>query len=71
MIELDAKLIIANSIQKEVYPTEVDKLIREKYSLSAELAILRQRDTKPEEFKEYNDYVEQCKATVKKELEMI
>ena len=33
-----------------------------------ELAILRQRDTKPEEFAEYNEYVEQCKEQVKNEL---
>jgi hypothetical protein len=28
---------------------------------------LRQRDTKPEEFAEYNEYVEKCKAEVKSE----
>ena len=42
--------------------------IRQKYSVNQELAILRQRDTKPEEFTEYNTYVEQCKAEVKEEL---
>ena len=35
--------------------------IREKYSLDDELAILRQRDTKPQEFEEYNSYVEKIK----------
>lgn len=52
-----------------VYSNEIDKKVRLRYSLSAELAILRQRDTKPEEFAEYNAYVEQCKAEVKAELE--
>lgn len=63
---------------REVAPKEWDKLyenlivtkIREKYSLNEELAILRQRDTKPTEFAEYNAYVEECKAAVKAELEI-
>lgn len=36
--------------------------IRERYSVDDELAILRQRDTKPEEFAEYNAFVERVKA---------
>ena len=40
----------------------INNKIRRKYSLSAELAILRQRDEKPEEFAVYNAYAEQCKA---------
>lgn len=47
------------------YNEEVNSLIREKYSLSEELAILRQRDTKPEEFNEYHAYAEECKSRVK------
>lgn len=39
--------------------------IRKKYSLDDELALLRQRDSKPEEFQEYFNYVEECKAKVK------
>lgn len=46
----------------------IEKLIRRKYSLSDELAIQRQRDTKPEEFKEYFDYVETCKIEAKQIL---
>ena len=42
--------------------------IRQKYSINQELAILRQRDTKPEEYAEYNAYVEQCIAEVKEEI---
>ena len=47
------------------YETKIVSLIRKKYSVNQELAILRQRDTKPQEFAEYNEYVEQCKAQVK------
>lgn len=45
----------------------INTRIRERYSLSNELAILRQRDTKPEEFAEYNAFVEQVKAEVNQE----
>ena len=47
------------------YEEKVEQLIRERYSLSAELAIQRQRDTKPEEFKEYFEYCEECKVKAK------
>ncbi len=35
--------------------------IRAVYSVDDEIAILRQKDTKPEEFAEYNAFVEQVK----------
>ena len=47
------------------YETKIVSLIRKKYNINQELAILRQRDTKPLEYQEYYDYVEQCKAEVK------
>lgn len=50
------------------YPQLVENKIRTRYSVSAELAILRQRDTKPEEFAEYNSFCELCKAEAKTEL---
>lgn len=50
---------------REKYESEVNALIREKYTLSQELATLRQRDTKPEEYAEYNAYCEACKAQAK------
>ena len=50
------------------YPQLVENKIRTKYSVSAELAILRQRDTKPEEFAEYNAFCELCKVEAKTEL---
>lgn len=39
--------------------------IRQRYNVNQELAILRQRDSKPQEFAEYNAYVEECKHSVK------
>ena len=50
------------------YENKVVALIRQKYNVNQELAILRQRDTKPLEFAEYNEYVEQCKEQVKNEI---
>lgn len=44
------------------YEQRVVARIRERYSVDDELAILRQRDTKPVEFAEYNAYVEKVKA---------
>ena len=49
------------------YKERVIEQIRQKYSIDDELAILRQRDTKPEEFAEYNAFVEEIKATQRKE----
>ena len=50
------------------YENKIVTLIRKKYNVNQELAILRQRDTKPTEFTEYSKYVEKCKAEVKSEL---
>ena len=50
---------------EQTYNEKVVDLIREKYSLDEELAIQRQRDTKPEEFKEYFTYCEECKHRAK------
>lgn len=51
--------------EEAAYENYVNSLIREKYSLSQELAILRQRNTKPEEYNAYNAYCEACKAEAK------
>lgn len=44
----------------------VNLLVRKKYSLSDEIAMLRERDTDPDKFAEYNSYVENCKKKAKK-----
>lgn len=48
-------------IPEMTYEEQVVAKIRERYSVDDELAILRQRDTKPEEFEAYNAYAESCK----------
>ena len=54
----------------DLYESLIVKKIRARYSVNQELAILRQQTTKPEEFAAYNEYVEQCKAEAKEELEI-
>lgn len=50
------------------YVHKVRELIKEKYSIEDEIAINRQRDTKPIEFEEYNSFCEECKARAKEIL---
>lgn len=62
---LENNVIVKNWVEAEdsrTFEERVVNRIREKYSVDDELAILRQRDTKPEEFAEYNAFVEQIKA---------
>ena len=47
------------------YSDKVDELVREKYSISQELAILRQRNEKVAEYEEYYRYAEECKERAK------
>ena len=51
-----------NELLNIPYEQRVVYRIRLKYSVDDELAILRQRDTKPDEFIAYNDFVEEIKA---------
>ena len=55
-------------IPEMTYEEQVVAKIRERYSVDDELAILRQRDTKPEEFEAYNEYAEQCKKEIKESI---
>ena len=51
-----------NELLNIPYEQRVVDRIRQVYSVDDELAILRQRDTKPDEFIAYNDFVEEIKA---------
>ena len=52
----------------KVYENGIIRKIRKRYTINQELAILRQRDSKPDEFAEYNAYVERCKSDTKAEM---
>ena len=43
------------------YEALVAKLIHKSYSIDSELAILRQKDEKPEEYQTYYNFAESCK----------
>ena len=62
------KLVLKNISKDRLYPNLVSRLIRERYSIDDEMAILRQRDTKPEEYETYNAFCEECKARAKAEI---
>ena len=63
------KLIKNNhEVIEKQYKSLVVSLVRKKYSQDDEIAIIRQQSTKPDEFEEYNTYVEECKAKAKESL---
>ena len=62
------KLVLKNISKDRLYPNLVSRLIRERYSVDDEMAILRQRDTKPEEYETYNAFCEECKTKARAEI---
>ena len=53
------------------YENLVVSLIRKKYTINQELAILRQQNSKPKEYEEYFNYVEECKLQAKASVDSI
>lgn len=54
--------------KEQQYKWRVQELIAERYDVSDELALHRQRDTKVEEFAVYNTYCEDCKKQAHREI---
>lgn len=52
-------------VSSEEYKQKVRELIAEKYKIEDEIALIRQKDTKPNEFAEYDSFVESCKTKAK------
>ena len=67
-VEVEKEGVTSEEYTKQVIVPEISKgaiveaLVRKEYSVSDELAILRQRNTKKAEFTAYNDRVEAIKA---------
>jgi hypothetical protein len=59
-------MTLIDNLKKVLRAQAIEKEIRAVYSVSDELAILRQRETKPEEYKAYYDFVESVKQKIKK-----
>ena len=68
----DQKLLLMQKCGEEdvYYGDLVNRLVRERYSLSEELSLLRRRDERPDEFSAYSEYVEACKERAKAEMGM-
>lgn len=62
------KLAHKNGTIAMLYEQEVNKLIRQRYTISNEFAILRKKDTEPAAFLSYNTFAEECKAKVKAQI---
>lgn len=59
---IDVEIIETETLDPIPYDERVEARIRERYTLGQELAIQRQRETKPEEFAEYFAFCEKIKA---------
>lgn len=70
MTEREKEIAVKNGTIKRLYADLVNQKIRLRYATSDELALIRQRDEKPDEFAEYNAYVEECKAEARAELDL-
>lgn len=70
MNAIEKRIAEKNNTTSKVYGDLVNQKIRIRYSLSEELALLRQKDEKPDEYAIYNAYVEQCKNDAKAEIAM-
>lgn len=64
-VDMTAEEITELSQAETPYKERIIARIRTKYTVDDELAILRQKDAKPEEFDEYNAFVEQIKLEEK------
>ena len=49
----------------------IAKVINARYSVDDQIAILRQKDTKPEEYQEFFDFAEQVKKDVTAEYDAL
>lgn len=71
--EIAQRKEVAERIESEYwkntpYDDLVNAEIRKRYSESQEFSILRQKNEKPDEYKVYFDYCEQCKNLVKSKI---
>ena len=66
--EIQVYVLYTAEEKQHLYERKVDSLIRERYTLSQELAILRQQESKSEEYKAYFEFCEQCKINARNEI---
>ena len=59
------KLAYKNGVLETIKNSMIEEEISKKYSIGSQIAIIRQKDIKPEEFNEFYTYTESCKTKVK------
>lgn len=64
----EIELAKKNGTIERIRRGEIDRLIGMRYSIGDQIALLRQKETKQEEFAAFNDYAEACKRTVDESL---
>lgn len=69
MILHELELAKRNGTEERLKRRLVDARICERYPISEQIALLRQREEKPEEYAAFYAYAEACKAEVKALLE--
>ena len=55
-------------LQRDLYPDLIVYFIRQRYTMDDEFALERQKDRKPTEYMEYDNYCESAKAYAKEIL---
>ena len=72
MIEKDKYILAkANGVLETLRGDEISKRIGKKYPLSAQIALLMDKDEKPEEWNEYQAFRDAVKSEVDAELEAL
>ena len=59
---------IRAGLQRDLYPDLIVYFIRQKYTMDDEFALDRQKDRKPTEYEEYDNYCESAKIYAKELL---
>jgi hypothetical protein len=62
------RLAAKNGTLREEYEALVNRKIRLRYSLSKELSLHRQRESKKEEYEAFEAFIALCKEEAKKEI---
>lgn len=65
MKKRDIILAQKNGVLNRVYADEVSRRVAERYTISDEIALIRQREEKADEYQEYFNFVEGVKTEVK------
>lgn len=69
--QTEIKLAKLNNTIDNLRKSYIITAIRAKYDANDEMAILRQKDTKPNEYTAYNAYVEQIKDEIDRQINAV